>query len=309
MDYTRQSDANVITQRYMDSILFEARYIDSVRAELTTDFLGETFDLPVMMPAFSHLGNYAGRERNGLEEYALAAAECGVLNFCGMMENDQFEKIVKTGAKTVRIVKPYADQGKVRDQMQFAEAAGAFAVGMDIDHIFGEKGYDVVVGEDMAAQTSEMLRSYVELTKLPFVVKGVLSVSDAVKCADIGAKAIIVSHHHGRLPYAVPPMMVLPEIKKALAGKEVGIIVDCGIATGADVFKAIALGADAAAVGRAMLPSLEQEGTPGVSAFIRGIGDELRFIMGSTGYRRVSDIDASVLHFPNDEMPIRKGLL
>ena len=118
---------------------------------------------------------------------------------------------------------------------------------MDIDHIFGENGVDVCVGEKMAVQTADMLRSYVESSKLPFVVKGVLSVRDALTCAEIGAKAIIVSHHHGRMPYAVPPMMVLPEIKKALEGKDVKIIVDCGIASGADVYKAIALGADAAA--------------------------------------------------------------
>ncbi|MBQ3789380.1 MAG: alpha-hydroxy-acid oxidizing protein [Lachnospiraceae bacterium] len=297
MDYTRLSDANIITQKYMDSILIEARYIDSVAADLTTEFLGETFAMPVMTPAFSHLGQYNGREQNGLEEYSLAAKECNILNFCGMMENEQFAKIAATGAKTVRIVKPYADQGKVRDQLQYAEAAGAFAVGMDIDHIFGENGYDVVVGEEMTAQTSDMLRSYVELTKLPFVVKGVLSVSDALKCAEIGAGAIIVSHHHGRLPYAVPPMMVLPEIKKALQGKGIGIIVDCGIASGADVFKAIALGADAAAVGRSMLPALEQDGVTGVQDFLRGVGRELRYIMSSTGFDQVSAIDSSVLHF------------
>ncbi len=297
MDYTRLSDANIITQKYMDSILIEARYIDSVAADLTTEFLGETFAMPVMTPAFSHLGQYNGREQNGLEEYSLAAKECNILNFVGMMENDQFEKIAATGARTVRIVKPYADQGKVRDQMQFAESVGAFAIGMDIDHIFGERGYDVVVGEDMAAQTSEMLRSYVELTRLPFVVKGVLSAADAVKCADIGAKALIVSHHHGRMPYAVPPMMVLPEIKKALQGRDIGIIVDCGIGTGADVFKAIALGADAAAVGRSMLPALEKDGTAGVTGFLKGVGEELRFLMGCTGFQRVSEIDETVLHF------------
>lgn len=295
MDYTRLSDANIITQKYMDSILIEARYIDSVKADLTTDFFGETFSMPVMTPAFSHLGNYAGRELTGLEEYSIAAKECNILNFCGMMENDQFERIAKTGAKTVRIVKPYADQGKVRDQLQFAASAGAFAVGMDIDHIFGEKGYDVVVGEEMAAQTADMLHSYVELTGLPFVVKGVLSVRDAVKCADIGARAIIVSHHHGRIPYAVPPMMVLPDIRDALQGRGVKIIVDCGIATGADVYKALALGADAAAVGRSMLPALEKDGTPGVTAFIRSIGDELRYIMSSTGFARVADVDDSAL--------------
>lgn len=296
MDYTRLSDANIITEQYMDSLLIEERLIDSVVADLSTTFLDEKFDMPVMTPAFSHLPNYNGREHNGLEEYSQAAKECNILNFCGMMENDQFKRLVDTGARTVRIVKPYADHAKVIDQMQYAESVGAFGIGMDIDHIFGENGADVVVGEEMAVQTTDMLRSYVEMTKLPFVVKGVLSVADAVKCADIGVKAIIVSHHHGRLPYAVPPMMILPQIKDALKGRGVEIIVDCGIVTGADVFKALALGADAAAVGRSMLPSLEKDGAAGVAGYIRKVGSELRYIMSFTGFAHVEDIDDSVLH-------------
>lgn len=296
MAYTRVSDANEITARYMDSILIEERLIDSVKADVSTTILGETFLSPVLTPAFSHLGCYDGREHNGLEEYSMATRECNTLNFVGMMENDMFQKIINTGAKTVRIVKPYADNGKVRDQFQFAEAAGAFGIGMDIDHIFGMTGYDIVVGETMAAQTADMLRSYVESTKLPFVVKGVLSVADAVKCKEIGVKAIIVSHHHGRLPYAVPPMMVLPEIKEALAGSGVEIFLDCGISTGADVYKALALGADAVAVGRSMLPHLEKGGTQGVVKFLNNVADELRYIMSSTGFSKVSEIDDSALY-------------
>lgn len=297
MEYSRESDANIITQKYMDSILIEEKIIDSVLASTEIEFLGSTFSSPVMMPAFSHLKNYNGRELTGLEEYSIAAKNANVLNFCGMMENDMFAKIAATGAKTIRIVKPYDDNGKVRDQMQFAESAGAFGIGMDIDHIFGETGLDICVGETMAIQTKDMLRSYVESTKLPFVVKGVLSARDALVCAEIGAKAIIVSHHHGRMPYAVPPMMVLPEIKEALEGKDVKIIVDCGIASGADVYKAIALGADAAAVGRSMLPYLEKDGAPGVESYLEKVKNELRYIMSNTGFAKISDIDDSSLWF------------
>ena len=296
MEYTRLSDANIITAKYMDSILIKERLIDSVVADTKTEFFGEIFDMPVFTPAFSHLGKYNGRELTGLEEYSVAARNKNILNFVGMMENDMFSKIVATGAKTVRIVKPYADNGKVRDQMQYAESIGAFGIGMDIDHIFGTTGLDIVIGEQMAVQTTDMLASYIESSKLPFVVKGVLSAEDAVKCAEIGAKAIIVSHHHGRLPYAAPPMMVLPEIKEALEGKDIKIIVDCGIGSGADVYKAIALGADAAAVGRSMLPSLEKEGVAGVEKFLQSVSDELRFVMSCTGFARVSDIDDSCLY-------------
>jgi len=106
-----------------------------------------------------------------------------------------------------------------------------------------------------------------------------------------------VSHHHGRMPYAVPPMMILPEIKEALEGTGVKIIVDCGIESGADVYKALALGADAAAVGRSMLPYLEKDGAPGVEAYLEKVKNELRFIMSNTGFEKVSEIDGSALWF------------
>ena len=299
MAYSRISDANEITARYMDSILITERLIDSVVADTSTVLFGEKFSSPVMTPAFSHLAQFKGREKTGLEEYSLAAKELNILNFVGMMENDMFEKIIATGAKTVRIVKPYANNGKVRDQMQFAEAKGAFGIGMDIDHIFGNDGLDVVIGEKMAVQTSDMIGSYIAATKLPFFIKGVLSVEDAVKSAELGVKAIIVSHHHGRRPYAVPPMQILPKIKEALEGKDVKIIVDCGIASGADVYKCLALGADAAAVGRSMLPSLEAEGVEGAGKFLKSVTDELRFVMSCTGFPQVSDIDDRCLVLPD----------
>ena len=295
MAYTRVSDANEINEQFMDSIFFEQRLIDSVKADIKTTLFGKEFSMPVAMPAFSHLGHYSNRPLSGLEEYSIAAKECDILNFCGMMENDGFKKIMDVNPTTVRIVKPYADNVKIRDQLAFAESVGAFGVGMDIDHIFGNTGYDICMGEEMAAQTSDMLKSYIDSVKIPFIVKGVLSVEDALKCAELGAKGIIVSHHHGRLPYAAPPMMVLPEIKEALKGKDVTIIVDCGVTSGSDVYKALALGADAAAVGRSMLPFLEKDGSDGVCEYIESVGNELRFVMSATGFKKVSEIDDSAL--------------
>ena len=58
MSYERISDANVITEKYMDSILIEERLIDSVVADTSIEFFGERFDSPIMTPAFSHLGEY-----------------------------------------------------------------------------------------------------------------------------------------------------------------------------------------------------------------------------------------------------------
>ena len=291
----RSMDTNEITRAYMDSILIEERLIGSTLPNIQMEFLGETFSGPVMTPAFSHLPAYNGREKSGLVEYSEAAKSSNIVNWCGMMENDTFSEILKTGARTVRIIKPYADRAKVMDQIAFAQDNGAFAVGVDIDHIFGTGGYDVVVGEAMTAQSQEDIRGYVEATKLPFVVKGVLSVRDAVKCAEAGVKAIVVSHHHGILPFAVPPLMVLPEIKKALDGTGVTVVVDCSIDRGVDAYKALALGADAVSVGRAMLPSLEKQGSAGVEEYIRGMHRELVKVMGMTGARELCEIDPSTL--------------
>lgn len=295
MSEYKSMDTNEITKAYMDSILIEERLIDSSLPSTEFDFLGETFSGPIMMPAFSHLPAYNGRGKSGLVEYSEAAQSLNIVNWCGMMENDTFFEILKTGARTVRIVKPYADKAKVMDQIAFAQENGALAVGVDIDHVFGAGGYDVVAGEAMTAQSLDDIKSYVNATVLPFVVKGVLSVQDAVKCAEAGVKAVVVSHHHGILPFAVPPMMVLPKIKKALEGTGVSIVVDCGIDRGVDAYKALALGADAVSVGRAMLPPLEKQGSEGVMQYVRSMNQELIKVMGFTGAKTLDKIEPSTL--------------
>lgn len=294
----RISDANFYTEQYMDSILVEQRLIDSVVPSTEIEFFGQKYATPIVMPAFSHIKALKGRKLTGLEEYSIAAKEMDMLNFCGMMENDLFAKIVATGADTVRIVKPYADREKVKDQLCFAKEKGALAVGMDIDHIFGNGGFDICMGEEMTSQSLEQLKELVMLTDLPFVIKGVLSVSDALKAAEAGAKAIVVSHHHGRLPYAAPPMMVLPKIKEALKDKDVKIIVDCCIESGADIYKALALGADAVAIGRVMMKPLEEGGVEGVKALVKKLNDELIFMMAATGFADVASMDDSCLIIP-----------
>ena len=89
--------------------------------------------------------------------------------------------------------------------------------------------------------------------------------------------------------------MILPSIKKALEGRDVKIIVDCGISSGADVYKCLALGADAAAVGRSMLPSLEEGGVEGMEKFLASVNNELRYIMSFTGFKTVDSIDDSCI--------------
>ncbi len=288
-------DANAWTRAYLDSILIEMRHLDGVVPDTTLNLYGKVFDTPVMIAAFSHLD--ATRE-DGMAQMARGAKLANAVNWAGMGDEEELERILSTGAGTIKIVKPYADRDMVYRKLKFAYEAGALAVGMDIDHSFGSKGQpDNVRGFLMHSVSQEELQSFVEATPLPFIVKGVLSVQDALKCRDCGVRGIMVSHHHGIIPYAVPPLMALPRILEAV-GKDMDVFVDCGIAVGADVYKALALGAKAVCVGRAILPALRDGGAEGVRAYIEGMNDELRGIMARTASRDLASIQADTLWIP-----------
>lgn len=289
-------NVNEKTRDYIDSIQIEERIIDSVLPDIHTEIFGEMFDTPVMTPAFSHMKPFADTRANPEIEYARAAKRLNAVNWIGMESDETVKQILLTGARTVRIIKPFLDREKILSQIRFAEENGAFAVGIDVDHVFGNDGqYDVVDGEQMGPVSMDDIREYAASTELPFIVKGVLSVQDAVKCAACGVSGIVVSHHSGRVPCAVPPLKVLPDIAEALAGTDVYIFADCHIDSGIDAFKALALGADAVCVGRAMLEPLKKEGEEGVFGKISKMNAELITVMGYTGAADPYDIDPSVL--------------
>ena len=90
---------------------------------------GERFATPVMTAALSHLNAVY---ENGMVELARGAARSGAVCFAGMGEDEELSEMIRTGAKTIRIIKPYADNGLVTDRIAFAQECGVLAVGMDI---------------------------------------------------------------------------------------------------------------------------------------------------------------------------------
>jgi len=291
----RPGDASKITREYLESILIEQRLIDSVTPDLTMELFGKLFRTPVMMPAFSHLHLFLRDRADGMTEYARAAKALGAVNWVGMSENEEFCRIMEVGAPTVRIMKPLADRQKLKDQIACAEDLGALAVGIDIDHVFTKGGkFDVVHGEKMSKYSMDDVADLVQSTRLPFIMKGILSVQDARKSAECGVGGIVVSHHHGRLSYAVPPVMILPRILEAAEGK-MKVFVDCSMDTGADAYKALALGADAVAVGRALMQPLGKDGAQGVIDYVTGMNDELARLMACPGVKDLKNFDPSVL--------------
>ena len=290
MEYTANSDK--ITRDFFDSLLLETRYIDSVLPSTKFELFGEVFDTPIMTAALSHLGNTA---KNGMVIYAEAAKKANAVHWVGMGDDKELEEITATKAHTIKIIKPHKDNNEVFRKIEHAVKAGCFAVGMDIDHSFdGKGGYDNVLGLPMKAKTAEELKDFVQAAKVPFIVKGVLSAKDAEKCLKAGVAGIVVSHHHGMISYAVPPLMVLGEIKQAV-GKEIPVFVDCGIESGMDAYKCIALGAAAVSVGRHLMPFLKK-GADATAARIMEMNDELAGVMSRTGIASLEQMDSSVIH-------------
>jgi (S)-mandelate dehydrogenase len=128
------------------------------------------------------------------------------------------------------------------------------------------------------------------------LIKGVLSVSDAQRAADLGCDGIFLSNHGGRqLDSCVAPIEMLPEIAAAV-GNRMAIIIDSGFRRGTDIVKALALGAHAVGIGRATLYGLIAAGEPGVDRAMQILTSETDRVMGQLGCRSLSDLSPRLLH-------------
>ena len=138
----------------------------------------------------------------------------------------------------------------------------------------------------------DTLRSW---TDLPLLAKGLLTAEDAELAVDHGVDAIVVSNHGARyLEYAPSTIEVLPEIVDAVAGR-IPVLIDGGFRRGDDIFKALAIGADAVLVGRPPLWGLGAFGAEGVERVLRMMQAELVLAMAHTGCSRITDIDRSLV--------------
>lgn len=297
----KADDANVHNRAYLDNILVEMRLIDSVQPDLTTEFFGKEFASPITLAAVSHLNKVLpDKQRKPMQEKVKAANNLHVLNWIGMETDQEYGEIVEAGeaSENIRIIKPFADHDRILKEIKFAEEHNSLAVGIDIDHVPGSNGkYDVVNGIPIGPITEEDLKQYAAATELPFIAKGVLSVRDAMKAADAGCDAIVVSHHHGRVPFGVPPLKVLPDILQAIKGSEMTVFVDGSLMSGYDAYKALAMGADGVLIGRGILPELLKDGTKGVEDKVRLMNEQLSQLMLYTGIKDTNSFDPTVLHF------------
>lgn len=222
-----------------------------------------------------------------------ACAEYGIAAFTGDGVDSNVmvaatKAIQKTDGIGIPTVKPW-NLDTIKEKMNLVHASKAFAVAMDID----AAGLPFLKNLDPPAgsKTVEELRQIIKLAGAPFIVKGVMTVKGALKAKEAGADAIIVSNHGGRVLDQCPATAEVLETIANAVGDSMKILVDGGIRSGADVFKALALGADGVVIARPFVTAVYGGEKEGVRSYIEKIGSELEDTMKMCGVSSLNEIN------------------
>lgn len=227
-----------------------------------------------------------------------ACAENGIAAFTGDGVDPEVMKaaakaISSVEGKGIPTVKPW-NLETIEEKMKLVKEAGAFAVAMDVDAagLPFLKNMNPPAGRKTVEELAEVIRS---CGTTPFIVKGIMTVKGALKAKEAGAAAIVVSNHGGRVLDQCPATAeVLREIKAAV-GDSMKIFVDGGIRSGTDVFKALALGADAVIIARPFVTAVYGAEEEGVKAYVEKIGAELEDTMAMCGAHTLSEISPDMI--------------
>ena len=182
----------------------------------------------------------------------------------------------------------------IREKFALVQEAEPFAIAMDID----AAGLPFLQGltPPAGSKSVEELKQIVSWAQRPFIVKGVMTARGAEKALEAGASGIVVSNHGGRvLDHCPATAEVLPEIVDAVGGK-MTIFVDGAIRSGMDMFKALALGADAVLIGRPFVTAVYGGEEEGVKLYVQKLKAELADTMRMCGAHSLADIDRSMLY-------------
>ena len=201
--------------------------------------------------------------------------------------------LIKTHGCGVPTIKPW-NMETVKEKLDLVKTADPFAIAMDID----AAGLPFLqnMTPPAGSKTVDELKQIVAWAEKPFILKGIMTVAGAKKALEAGASAIVVSNHGGRVLDQCPATAeVLPAIVDAV-GDKMTILVDGGIRTGMDVFKALALGADAVLIARPFVNMVYGGGAEGVKIYVEKLKAELADTMAMCGAHCLADINRSMIY-------------
>ena len=278
----------------MDTI-HENKSIDT-----SVELFGRTFKYPFFAGPVGAMTLHYGEKYDDLAYNNLlvdACAKGGIAAFTGDGTNAKVMEgataaIKAAGGLGIPTVKPW-NLETIREKMELVKASGSFAVAMDID------GAGLPFLKNLTppagSKTEDELREVAEMAGVPFIIKGIMTRRGALKAKDAGAAAIVVSNHGGRVLDQCPATAeVLEDIVEAVGGR-MKILVDGGLRSGVDVFKALAMGADGVLLGRPFVTAVYGGAAEGVQCYIDKIGGELEDTMRMCGANTISDITRDMI--------------
>lgn len=273
---------------------------ENKEADTTARLFGREFVLPVFVAPVGALHLHYGDKYTDLEYNEILVSSCaaaGIAAFTGDGTNPAVMEAAKEALKKnngcgVPTVKPW-NMETIRQKMEQVNVADPFAIAMDID----AAGLPFLknMTPPAGSKSVEELKDIVSMVDKPFILKGIMTVNGAKKALEAGASAIVVSNHGGRvLDYCPSTAEVLPDIVDAV-GDKMTILVDGGIRTGMDVFKALALGADGVLIARPFVNMVYGGDAEGVQAYVDKLKAELADTMAMCGAHCLADINRSMI--------------
>lgn len=274
----------------------------SCEVDTSTEFLGRQLQIPIITGPIGSIKwqyNPTDDVRDFNKAVVDACVKSGILGAFGdgiqpEVYPDSIAYSALHGGVSMPIFNPYSDE-EILEKVASANKFNPYAIGLVID----SAGLPHLRAKNINAgtKTIEQLKTIKSACNAPFLVKGIMTAKSAEKAIEAGADAIIVSNHGGRvLPDSPATAEVLPEIVNAVKGRA-KIIVDGGIRTGIDIFKALAIGADAVMICRPILISWYGAGSEGIEIYVQKLKDELSDIMYMCGARKISDINRDMIRF------------
>ena len=298
--------------------------VDVTSVDIATSFLGVPLQIPVMMAPVGALALYHPDDAKASGE---GATRAGTSIFCAILGHQPWEEVAAT-APGRHFFQMYVlgDRAWLASVIERVESAGFAGICLTADtpaiarrdsNLAGGYDWNIYDGDGPANLrdlgydpefkgrfTWTDLQWLSEATSLPLILKGVMSTADALRAVDSGVQGIYVSNHGGRaVDHELSPIEVLAEIVEAVDGRA-EVIIDSGFTRGAEVCKALALGARAVAIGRLQCWALAIGGTAGVEKVLEILRQEMLLTMANLGCRNVDDLTADMVRW---SMPIEPG--
>lgn len=278
--------------------LCENRPVDT-----TCRLFGRTFAYPFFAGPVGAVKLHYG-DKYGDEQYndilVSACAGEGIAAFTGDGTDPRVMEAATAAVRAAKgvgvpVIKPW-NMENIREKLALVRESGAFAAAMDVD----AAGLPFLknMTPPAGSKTTGELARIVREAEIPFIVKGIMTVKGALKAKEAGAAAIVVSNHGGRVLDQCPATAeVLPSIVKAVKGA-MTVLVDGGIRSGTDIFKALAMGADGVLICRPFVTAAYGGGQEGAKELIGRLAQELSDTMAMCGAHSLSEITSDMIIKP-----------